>query len=98
VIGPDTFAAQLAVEPPLLPAQLQFHGPVPLTGEGGPTLQRLVLGAMLTGTPSAVPQLPLTGGGALRIATWALADLLGSWTDTALTVTVGGDGTLAGEL
>lgn len=38
-------ATQSTEAPLLVPAQLQFHGPFPLTGEGVPVLQRLSEGA-----------------------------------------------------
>ena len=37
-------AEQLAVVPPFVPVQLQFHGPVPDTVVGVPVEQRLVVG------------------------------------------------------
>jgi len=49
-----------ALAPPLEPAQLQFHGPLPLTLEAEPALQRLVVGALVKVVPFADPQLPLT--------------------------------------
>jgi len=53
-------SVQLEDEPPLLPAQVQFHGPVPATLEGAPTLHRLVVGALKASAPLAGPQEPLT--------------------------------------
>jgi hypothetical protein len=47
----------------LLPAQLHVHGPLPLTADAVPALQRLVVGAVLTATPFAGPHCPFTGGG-----------------------------------
>lgn len=35
----ERLAAQLAVIPPLVPAHVQFHGPVPLTAEAEPAEQ-----------------------------------------------------------
>ena len=55
-----TGAEQLAVVPPLLPAQDQFHGPLPVTAEAVPIVQSPVLGAVLTALPLAVPQEPFT--------------------------------------
>ena len=55
-----TEAEQLAVVPPLLPAQDQFHGPLPVTPEAVPTLQSPVVGALLTAVPLAVPHEPFT--------------------------------------
>jgi hypothetical protein len=54
-------AAQELVEPPLEPAHIQSHGPVPVTAEAAPTLQRFVVGLVLAATPFAEPQMPLTG-------------------------------------
>ena len=39
------FAEQLAVEPPFDPAQVQVHGPAPLTALALPAVHRLVVGA-----------------------------------------------------
>jgi hypothetical protein len=58
----DEGAPHSAVEPPLLPAQNQVHGPLPLTADAVPGLQRLVVGALLTATPFAGPHCPFTGG------------------------------------
>jgi hypothetical protein len=55
-----TEAEQLAVVPPLLPAQDQFHGPLPVTAEAVPIVQSPVLGAVLTALPLAVPHEPFT--------------------------------------
>ena len=41
-----------AVPPPLLPAQVHDHGPLPLTFEAVPTLQRFAVGAVLTAARS----------------------------------------------
>jgi len=51
------------VLPPLLPAQLQLHGPLPLTVDAAPALQRLAVGAVLTDAPFALPHAPFTGCG-----------------------------------
>lgn len=53
-------AEQPAVEPPLLPAQVQSHGPLPVTAEAVPALHRLAVGALLAAVPFAEPQAPLT--------------------------------------
>ena len=53
-------AEHCAVVPPFDPAQLQLHGPEPLTAEAVPALQRLVVGAVEVGAPFAEPQEPLT--------------------------------------
>jgi hypothetical protein len=49
--------------PPLLPAQFQNHGPVPVIAEAAPVLQRPVVGALETVVPLAGPHAPFTGGG-----------------------------------
>jgi len=56
-------AEQLAVVPPLEPAHDQSQGPVPVTDEAVPVLQRLVVGADSSVAPLNVPQTPFTGGG-----------------------------------
>ena len=62
-------AEQPAVVPPLLPAQDQFHGPLPLTAEAVPLVQSPVLGALLAVVPLAEPQEPFTAaGGAEQLA------------------------------
>ena len=55
-----TGAEHDAVLPPLLPAQLQFHGPLPVTVDAVPAVQRLPVGAVLAATPFALPHAPLT--------------------------------------
>lgn len=50
-------AEQDASEPPLLPAQVQFHGPVPLTDDAAPVLQRPVVGALVRSARLDAPQL-----------------------------------------
>jgi hypothetical protein len=47
--------------PPLLPAQLQDHGPEPLTVDAVPVLQRPLAGTPGTPTPFALPHAPFTG-------------------------------------
>jgi hypothetical protein len=47
--------------PPLEPGHIQFHGPLPATVEAVPTLQRFVVGVLLTAVPFAEPHEPLTG-------------------------------------
>jgi hypothetical protein len=61
--GESSCAEHEAVLPPFDPAQLQLHGPVPLTEDAVPALHRAV-GVVLTVVPFAAPQVPLTGGGA----------------------------------
>ena len=55
------FAEHCAVVPPLLPAQFHAHGPVPVMAEAVPVLQRLVVGALLTVVPFALPHWPFDG-------------------------------------
>ena len=57
------FAEQLAVVPPFDPAQVQVHGPVPLTELAVPAVHRLVEGAAVKVAPLAEPHTPLTGTG-----------------------------------
>ena len=61
-------AEQLALEPPFTPAQVQFHGPVPVSAEAVPVLQRLELGALKKLCPFAEPQVPLSCGLAEQLA------------------------------
>ena len=49
------------VLPPLLPAQVHAHGPLPLTAEAAPVLHRFAVGAVLTDPPFALPHTPFTG-------------------------------------
>jgi hypothetical protein len=51
---------QVAVLPPLLPVQLHDHGPLPLTAEAVPAVQRFAVGLALTVAPFEEPQAPLT--------------------------------------
>jgi hypothetical protein len=53
-------AVQVAVEPPLLPAQVQLQGPLPVTEVAAPVEQRLVDGAVAKVPPLLLPQTPLT--------------------------------------
>ena len=55
------FAEQVAVVPPFDPAQLHDHGPLPLTDEAVPGLQRLLAGALEKVSPLELPQAPLAG-------------------------------------
>jgi hypothetical protein len=59
----------------LLPAQDQFHGPVPVTVEAAPVVQSPVVGALLTAAPLVVPHDPFTADvatGAEHLATPSL--------------------------
>jgi len=53
-------AEQVAVVPPLLPVQLQLQGPLPVTLEVVPVVQRFAVGAIVIMVPLAVPHVPLT--------------------------------------
>jgi hypothetical protein len=57
-------AEQLAVVPPLLPAQVQSHGPLPFTAEATPVEHKFLVGLTVVATPFAEPHNPL-------IASWA---------------------------
>jgi hypothetical protein len=57
------FAEQVAVVPPLLPAQLHAHGPPPLRIDAVPAVQRLAVGALLSVPPFEEPHKPLTAVG-----------------------------------
>jgi hypothetical protein len=54
-------AEQAAVPPPPEPLQVHAHGPLSLTAEAVPLVQRLDVGALLTATLLALPQAPFTG-------------------------------------
>jgi hypothetical protein len=43
------------VVPPFNPAQLQLHGPLPLTAQAEPVVQSPLVGLLLTATPFAEP-------------------------------------------
>ena len=61
VCGDGFNAEQVAVVPPFVLLQLQFHVTVPVTDEGVPLVQRLAEGAIVKVWPPAVPQVPLIG-------------------------------------
>ena len=54
-------AEQLAVVPSFAPAQLHVHGPLPLTAEAVPVLQRFVEGITVNVWPLDEPHVPFTG-------------------------------------
>jgi hypothetical protein len=54
-------AVHCAAVPPLLPVQLQFHGPLPVTDEAVPVVQRLAVGLLLKLSPFDEPQAPFSG-------------------------------------
>jgi hypothetical protein len=51
--------------PPLLPPHVQANGPKPETADAAPVVQRLVVGATRKIAPFELPQVPLTGTGAV---------------------------------
>jgi hypothetical protein len=57
-----------AVAPPLLPAQYQLQGPLPMAVDAVPALQRLAAGAALAATPFALPHVPLISFRAEQLA------------------------------
>jgi len=52
--------------PPNWPAQLQLHGPLPLTAEALPAEQRLT-GAAIKVWPWSLPQVPSMGAGVVTL-------------------------------
>ena len=62
--GNTSEAEQLAVPPPLLPGHDQFHGPLPVTDEAVPVVQRPVAGALVRSAPLEAPQLALSSSNA----------------------------------
>jgi hypothetical protein len=54
-------AEQVAVVPPLSPAQVHVHGPLPETALGVPALHRFV-GVVASDWPLSLPQTPFVGG------------------------------------
>lgn len=63
-------AEHCAVVPPLPPAQLQLHGPLPVTPDAVPAEHNPPIGALLAPIEFADPQAPLTiaAGGAAEAA------------------------------
>src|SRR5271165_4983434 len=55
-----TRASHEAVAPPFEPAHVHIHGPVPVTTDAVPALQRLVVGALVRSIPFTEPHAPLT--------------------------------------
>ena len=54
-------AEQLAFVPPFSPLHIQVHGPLPVTVEGVPALQRFAMGVVVKVPPLLPPHAPLTG-------------------------------------
>ncbi len=69
-------AEQFAVLPPLAPAQVQDHGPEPLTLLALPAAQRFVVGALVNVPPLDEPQEPLTGS-PVKLATTVQLAVIG---------------------
>jgi hypothetical protein len=55
-------AEQAALEPPLVPVQLQRNGPTPVTEEALPVAHRFELGVEVDESPFPLPHVPFTGG------------------------------------
>ena len=53
--------AQVSSVPPFVPEQLQSQGPLPVTLDAVPVVQRLIVGCSVKFCPSEEPQTPLTG-------------------------------------
>ena len=60
-----------AVLPPLLPAQLHDHGPLPLTFDAVPAVQRFAVGAVLTVPPFEEPHAPFVSSIGLSRSPWS---------------------------
>jgi hypothetical protein len=60
-------AEQLAVVPPLVPPQLQFQGPLPVTVEALPAEQRPLAGTVVKIPLFEEPHVPLPGGGGVKV-------------------------------
>jgi hypothetical protein len=69
-------AEQEADVPPFDPAQVQLHGPLPVTLEAVPKVQRLVVGIDDTVVPLADPQEPFTAVGVTGVTTNVAPTLL----------------------
>lgn len=54
--------------PPLVPEQVQFQGPIPVTVDAEPVVQRFVDGALVDIMPLELPQTPLIGSVMLTLA------------------------------
>jgi hypothetical protein len=59
--GGASEAEQIAVVPPLEPAHLHDHGPMPATLDATPEEQRLDVGTLVTLVPLVAPQAPFMG-------------------------------------
>ena len=65
-------ALQVEVVPPLTPMHVQLHGPVPVTTDAVPEVQKLAVGAVVKVPPLLVPHAPLTGVGGIRLKVAAI--------------------------
>jgi hypothetical protein len=65
--GVLTLAEQFADVPLFMPVQLQLQGPVPVTVDDMPVVQRLVVGIDVTDVLLAEPQAPLMGVGGVSV-------------------------------
>lgn len=70
----SSLAEQLAVIPPFDPAQVQDHGPVPLTAEAEPEAQSFDDGSVRKLFPFTEPQAPFTSRFAEQLTVKALLD------------------------
>ena len=61
--------------PLLLPVHCQVHGPLPVTAEAVPALQRPALGATLALVPFAGPHAPFTGVGSAVLPVLTVSEL-----------------------
>jgi hypothetical protein len=59
-------ATQPTAPPPLVPEQLQVHGPLPLTALAIPAEHNPLCGVVSVGSPLIGPQAPVTGAGGIR--------------------------------
>lgn len=64
-----TEARHCAAVPPLLPAQLQRHGPLPDTADAVPAAHKFVAGALFRVAPLEEPHAPLTEAPPLAVKT-----------------------------
>ena len=55
-------AVQVGAAAPIEPTHVHVQGPVPVTAEFTPVLQKLEVGTVEVATPLAVPQAPSTKG------------------------------------
>jgi hypothetical protein len=68
-------ALHIAVVPPLIPAHVQLHGPLPVKAEVVPAEQRFAVGATVRVLPLLLPQVPFIAARA-KVAVTVLAALI----------------------